>query len=443
MSPPVDHVPSDPELPARTTVVIVGGGIVGVCTALFLARDGIQVVLCEKGEIAAEQSSRNWGWCRKMGRDPRETPLAIEALRLWNDMNHLIAAESGFRRAGIVYLCRTEKELARRAAWLEQVGRPHQIDSRLLTRDQIALITPGLAGFWAGALSTPSDGRAEPAHAAPAIAAAARRHGAILLTSCAVRAVETSGGRISGVITEKGSIACEQVVLAGGVWSRLFCANLGLRLPQLKVTSSVMRIDPVAGGPDASVSGPNFGLRKQLDGGYTVGNWNRNHAAVVSDSIRLFRDFFPMWWLHRKDARLRFPRAWIQESLTPRSWKPDQRTPFEQVRILDPAPSKRSLAQARQHLIQAFPVMHTMRITNSWAGTVDVTPDGLPVISAVDAIPGFFIATGFTGHGFGIAPGAGKLMAQLVTGQTPVVDPAPFRYSRFTERPRSRPSPLA
>ena len=70
MSPPVDHVPSDPELPARTTVVIVGGGIIGVCTAFFLARDGIPVVLCEKGEIAAEQSSRNWGWCRKMGRDP-------------------------------------------------------------------------------------------------------------------------------------------------------------------------------------------------------------------------------------------------------------------------------------------------------------------------------------------------------------------------------------
>jgi glycine/D-amino acid oxidase-like deaminating enzyme len=443
MSPPVDRVASDPEPPARTTVVIVGGGIVGVCTALFLARDGIQVVLCEKGEIAAEQSSRNWGWCRKMGRDPREMPLAIEALRLWNEMNKMIGAESGFRRAGIVYLCRTEKELARRTAWLEQVGRPHQIDSRLLTRDQIALITPGLAGKWAGGLSTPSDGRAEPAHAAPAIAAAARRHGAILLTGCAVRSIETEGGRISGVITEKGPIRCEQVVLAGGVWSRLFCANLGLRLPQLKVTSAVMRIDPVAGGPETSVGGPGFGLRKRLDGGYTVGNWNRNQADIVPDSIRFARDFLPMWWLHHGDARPRFPRAWIRESLTPRHWKPDQRTPFERVRILDPVPSKGILAQAKQRLIQAFPVMYQMRITDSWAGTVDVTPDGVPVISAVDAIPGFFIATGFTGHGFGIGPGAGKLMAQLVTGQTPVVDPTPFRYSRFNERPRSRPSPLA
>ena len=443
MSPPVDHVPSDPELPARTTVVIIGGGIIGVCTAFFLARDGIPVVLCEKGEIGAEQSSRNWGWCRKMGRDPREVPLAIEALRLWNDMHNLIEAESGFRRSGIVYLCRTEKDLARRTAWLEQVGRPHQIDSRLLTRDQMNIVIPGLAGNWAGALSTPSDGRAEPGHAAPAIAAAARRHGAVLLTRCAVRSIETKGGRISGVVTEKGPISCEQVVLAGGVWSRLFCGNMGLRLPPLKVNSAVMRIDPVEGGPEVSTGGPGFGLRRRLDGGYTVGNWSRNATDIVPDSVKFARDFLPLWWMHRKDTRLRLGRAWLRESVMRRHWKPDRVTPFERVRILDPLPSKRILEQAKRSLVDAFPVMHGMRVTATWGGAVDVTPDGIPVISEVASIPGFFIATGFTGHGFGISPGAGKLMAQLVTGQAPVVDPAPFRYSRFSDRPRPRPSPLA
>ncbi len=443
MSPPVDHVERSPGIPDRTTVVVIGGGIVGVCTAFFLARAGVPVVLCEKGEIAAEQSSRNWGWCRKMGRDPREMPLAIESLHLWNDMNKTIGAETGFRRAGIVYLCRTEKDLAKRMAWLEQVGRPHQVDSRMLTRDQMALVTPGLAGKWAGALTTPSDGRAEPAHAVPAIAEAARRHGAVVLTTCAVRSVETEGGRISGVVTEQGPIACEQVVLAGGVWSRLFCGNLGLRLPQLKVTSAVMRIDPVAGGPETSTGGPGFGLRRRLDGGYTVGNWTQNKADLVPDSIRFFRDFRAMWWLHRKDTRLRLGGAWFRESRQPARWKPDQETPFERVRILDPAAPKRILAQAKRQLIDAFPVMHNLKITDTWAGTIDVTPDGVPVISAVDTIPGFFIATGFTGHGFGLGPGAGKLMAQLVMGQTPVVDPLAFRYSRFAEWPRSRPSPLA
>ena len=443
MSPPVERVIPNAGVPDRTAVVIIGGGIVGVCTAFFLAREGVPVVLVEKGEIAGEQSSRNWGWCRKMGRDPREMPLAIESLRLWNDMNKMIGGESGYRRAGIVYLCRTEQDLARRASWLDLVGAAHQIDSRLLTRDQMALVMPGLAGKWAGALSTPSDGRAEPGLAAPAIAEAARRHGAVILTQCAARTVETLGGQIAGVVTEHGYISCDQVVLAGGVWSRLFCGNLGLRLPQLKVTSAVMRIDPVPGGPETSTGGPGFGLRKRLDGGYTVGNWSQNRAALVPDSVRFFRDFRAIWWQNRKGTSLRAGPAWMREAMLPRHWKPDRVSPFERVRILDPLPSPRILATAKRQLIDAFPVMHGMNVTHSWGGAIDVTPDGVPVISPVEALPGFYIATGFTGHGFGLGPGAGRLMAQIVMGQTPVVDPLPFRYSRFAERPRSRPSPLA
>jgi glycine/D-amino acid oxidase-like deaminating enzyme len=443
MSPPVDRVASNPEQPARTTVVVIGGGIIGVCTAFFLAQAGVPVVLCEKGEIAGEQSSRNWGWCRKMGRDPREVPLAIESLRLWNDMNKLVGRETGFRRAGIVYLCRTEKDLANRTAWLNQVGRQHQIDGRLLTRDQLGLVLPGLGGEWAGGLYTPSDGRAEPAHAAPAIAEAARALGATILTGCAVRSVETAGGRVQSVVTEKGPILCEQVVLAGGAWSRLFCGNLGLRLPQLKVLSAVMRIDPIENAPEVSAGGPGFGMRKRLDGGYTIGNWSDNRAELAPDSLRFGLDFRALWWQHRAETKFRLGGGWVRESLTPRHWKPDQRTPFEKTRILDPKPEKAILERARKEVIAAFPMMHTMKMTDSWGGVVDVTPDAVPVISAVDQVPGFFIATGFTGHGFGIGPGAGKLMAQLVMGQHPMVDPLAFRYSRFRERPRTRPSPLA
>jgi glycine/D-amino acid oxidase-like deaminating enzyme len=430
-------------MPATTRVVIIGGGIIGVCTAFFLARKGIPVVLCEKGEIAGEQSSRNWGWCRTMGRDPREIPLAMEALRLWPEMNSLVGAETGFRRSGIVYLCRTKKELAKREAWLEQVGKPYQLDSRLLTRDQTSRVLPGLAGNWFGALSTPSDGRAEPAHAAPAIAEAARRLGATILTQCAVRGVETLGGRISGVVTERGTIACQSVVLAGGVWSRLFCRPLGLRLPQLKVLSSVMRTEPLSGGPEASASGFGFGLRKRLDGGYTVASWSGNVVDIVPDSFRFFGDFFPAMRMHRGSVRLRVGSPFVQELFQRRRWKLDRTSPFEAVRTLDPRPHQAILDQARKHVTEAFPVFHTMRVADSWGGMIDVTPDGIPVISDVEALPGLFIATGFTGHGFGIAPGAGRLMAELVTGETPVVDPAPFRYSRFTDGTRPKPSPLA
>ncbi len=443
MAPRVVPVASDATPPAQTSVVVVGGGIIGTSTAFFLARKGIPVVLCEKGHIAGEQSSRNWGWCRKMGRDPREVPLAIESLRLWGQMNELTEAETGFRQCGIVYLCKTPKDMAKRTAWYEQVAQPYQLDSRLITRNEAAQILPGLSGDWQGALYTPSDGRGEPQQAAPAIAEAARRYGASILTQCAVRGVETSGGRVAAVVTEKGRIACDSVVLAGGAWSRLFCSNLDLRLPQLKVLSSVMRTETLEGGPETSCSGDGFGIRKRLDGGYNVASWSSNVVDIVPDTFRFFFDFLPSLQMEWSNLRLRIGKRFLEEWQVPHHWSLDATSPFEQVRALDPVPHQPILEQGRKRVAEAFPVFREMKVAESWGGLIDVTPDGVPVISAVDTLPGFFIATGFTGHGFGIGPGAGRLMAEIVTGDTPVVDPAPFRYSRFTDGSRPRPSPLA
>jgi glycine/D-amino acid oxidase-like deaminating enzyme len=435
MAPRVDPVVSDPDLPARTSVVVVGGGIIGTSTAFFLARKGIPVVLCEKGHIAGEQSSRNWGWCRKMGRDPREIPLAIEALRLWGEMNTLTEAETGFRQCGIVYLCKTPADLAKREAWLEH-ARQYQLDSRMLSRDEAAQVLPGLTGDWQGGLYTPSDGRGEPQKAAPAIAEAARRHGAGIFTQCAVRGIETQGGRVVGVVTEKGRIACDNVVLAGGVWSRLFCGNHDLRLPQLKVMSSVMRTEKFDGGLETSCSGFGFGVRKRLDGGYNVASWSGNVVDIVPDTFRFFFDYLPSLRLQWSSMRLRIGGKFLEEWRVPRRWSLDAPSPFERVRTLDPVPYEPILEQARSSLIAAFPAFRDMKVAESWGGVIDVTPDGVPVISAVDTLPGF------TGHGFGIGPGAGRLMAELVTGETPVVDPTPFRYSRFTDGSRPQPSPL-
>ncbi len=107
-----DLVVTPQELPARVDVVIIGGGIIGVSTALALVERGVSVALCEKGLIGAEQSARNWGWIRQMGRDPAELPLAIESLRIWRGMNARIGGETGFRQAGIAYLCETDADIA-------------------------------------------------------------------------------------------------------------------------------------------------------------------------------------------------------------------------------------------------------------------------------------------------------------------------------------------
>lgn len=432
MAPTVDPVHSDDTLPESADVVIAGGGIIGATAAWALAQRGVSVVLCEKGRIGAEQSSRNWGFCRQQGRDPRELPLIVEALRLWRGLEKEIEADVGFRQAGVLYMARTDKDMAAYEDWLEH-ARPFQIDSRTVAPDELDALVPGLAVQYKGALFTASDGRAEPAKAAPAIANAARRKGARILTGCAVRGVETHGGRISAAVTEKGTIATTSVILAGGAWSRLFCGNNGIDLPQLKVLSSVMRTEPMPEITDRAVWGSGYAFRRRADGGYTVAHGDSSIAEIVPDSFRLFRAFIPAMRTDWDKLKIRFGARFFEELARPRRWALDAPSPFEAVRVLDPKPHGPTLDAALSNLRRAYPAFGEARIAERWAGLIDVTPDAVPVISHVDALPGLTIATGFSGHGFGIGPGAGRLAADLATDATPLVDPAPFRFSRFAD----------
>lgn len=212
--PPLDAVETDQIQPAKADVVIIGGGVIGASTALFLAERGIDVVLCEKGVPGAEQSSRNWGWVRVMGRDEREIPLAIEALKIWDTLDARVAGETGFRRSGILYISENDADIANRDAWLA-MARPYGVDSRQIGAEETQDLMPGAGIRYWGALHTPSDGRAEPQKAVPAIVAGARRAGARVLSGCAVRGVERTAGRISAVVTEKGRIETATVVVAG------------------------------------------------------------------------------------------------------------------------------------------------------------------------------------------------------------------------------------
>lgn len=430
MSPPVDLVQSNRDLPSHADVAIIGGGIIGVSTAMFLAEKGLSVVLCEKGVIGGEQSSRNWGWCRSMGRDIAEVPLALESLKIWRTLNLRINRETGYRQAGVMYLCETEQEVATQEAWLEQ-ARQFQVRSRILKGAELEKVMPGASNRFIAGNYTPTDGRAEPSRAAPAIAEAARALGATILTNCAVRSLDMQGGVVAGIVTERGCIATGAVVLAGGAWSRLFCGNEGLDLPQLKVLGSVFRTAPLTGGPDITAAGSVFALRKRLDGGYSIARRNANQTTITPDHFRLLPDFLPSLWASRHEIRLRVGQRTLDELRTKRRWSGEDVSPFELTRILDPKPHEGTLKEARRVLSRAFPAFADMKVVESWGGLMDVTPDAVPVIDRVDRIPGLHIATGFSGHGFGIGPGAGRLMADIVAGDRPVVDPAPYRLKRF------------
>ncbi len=437
--PIIDHVISNTEMPAATTVVVIGGGVIGVATALELADRGIPVVLLEKGIVAGEQSSRNWGWCRQMGRDPRELPLILESLKLWRGMNDRVGAETGYRQAGIIYLADTDADMATKEKWYSENAKTYGLDTKLVSGAEADVLQPGSTRPWKGALYTSADGRAEPFLAVPAMARAAQKLGVKIFQGCAVRGVETSAGRASAVVTEKGVIACEHVVLAGGAWSRRFLHNLGIEFPQLTVIGSVMRTAALETGLEKACSGGNFSFRKRLDGGYTVTHRHQSMADILPDSFRLFFQYLPALMMDWKGLRLRLGKRFIDEARLKRKWRLDERSPFEEVRMLDPEPSRATLDEAEDSLKSYYPVFRDMQVVERWGGVIDTTPDVVPVISPLAQISGLFLASGFSGHGFGLGPGAGKLMAQMLVGETPCVDPAPFRYGRYFDGSNPKP----
>ncbi|RVB63648.1 FAD-binding oxidoreductase, partial [Mesorhizobium sp. M7A.F.Ca.CA.002.04.1.1] len=148
-------------LPRTSDVVIIGGGVIGVTTALFLARRNVSVTLLEKGRIAAEQSSRNWGWIRQQGRDADELPIVIEAQRLWRQLAQECGEDIGLKQTGVTYLARTDKEMAGFAKFLK-IAQAHGVDTRLLDQGELASLIPAMSRLFKGAMITPSDMRAEP-----------------------------------------------------------------------------------------------------------------------------------------------------------------------------------------------------------------------------------------------------------------------------------------
>jgi glycine/D-amino acid oxidase-like deaminating enzyme len=426
----LQRVQTDPVPPARADVVVIGGGIIGAATAFFLAKRGVSVTLCEKGLIAAEQSSRNLGWCRTTGRTAVEMPLMLESMRIWQESRLLLGAETGFQQSGLLYGCDSDSQLQERRSWLE-VAAGHGIETRVVSGSELEALLPGALHRPRAAIYTATDGRAEPSTAAPAFAAAARRLGAVIVENCAARGIETAAGRVSGVETEKGVIGCTSAVLAGGVWSRLFCGHHEIALPQLKTLASVMRTTPVTGLPDVVSTLGSYAFSKRADGGYTLSSAFSSVADIVPDSFRLLRQFLPILISERKHTRLRFGRRFLTEWRMPRHWQKDAPSPMETCRTLDPHPVSRDLDAPFRDLIKDFPEFGRARILARWAGYIDATPDAIPVISPAQSLPGLMISTGYSGHGFGIGPGAGHLTADLVQGVRPLVDPFPFRLERF------------
>jgi len=431
MPAPLTLVETDAGLPRSADTVVIGAGIVGVFTAYYLARRGLKVVLIEKGRVGAEQSSRNWGWCRQQNRDARELPMATKSLDLWDRFAAESGEDTGFRRCGLLYLSDSEEELADWARWRD-FARTVGVTTHMLDSAEASARGKATGRTWKGGVFSPTDGTADPANAAPAVARAIVKLGGAVIQNCAARGIEMEGGRLSAVVTEHGTIKTKVAILSGGAWASSFCRQLGIRFPQASIRSSILSVGPGDGELPDALHTARVSVTRRGGGGHTLAISGRGRVDLTPQNIRFAGQFLPMFmrrWRSLSPGGLEGFRSG-HETLA--RWRLDRPTPMEQMRILDPAVDDGTIRLVHQRAIELLPAIGTRRITARWAGYIDSTPDGVPAIGEVANVPGFILAAGFSGHGFGIGPGAGHLIADIVTAAAePIVDPVPYHPKRF------------
>jgi glycine/D-amino acid oxidase-like deaminating enzyme len=430
MPAPLQKIETNQALPESADAVIIGGGIVGVFAAYYLARRGLKVALLEKGLIGAEQSSRNWGWCRQQNRDARELPIATKSLDLWERFAAETGEDTGFRRCGLLYLSNDDAELEGWARWRDFAATAgvttHMLDSTKATERGRAS-----GRLWKGGVFSPSDGTADPARAAPAVARAIMKLGSSAHQNCAARGIEMTAGRLSAVVTEKGTIRTPIAIMAGGAWASSFCRQIGIRFPQASIRSSILSVSAGADELPDALHTAQVSITRRGVHGYTLAISGRGRVDPTPQQVRFANQFLPMFLRRWRSLAPGGAEGWRSGHEALGRWRLDAPTPMERMRILDPAPDRSTIALTHRRACELLPSLAKTSITAAWAGYIDSTPDGVPGIGEMASVPGFILAAGFSGHGFGIGPGAGHLIADIITGAEPLVDPRPYHPNRF------------
>ncbi len=434
---PVEH---DAPLPDTVDVVIIGGGIIGISTAWYLCQQNLRILVCEKGRVAGEQSSRNWGWIRQQGRDEAELPIMMESIRLWENLGRDIGVDIGFRREGGLYLCENEAELASHDEFFS-LAKQHGLDTRRLSTSELYGLVKNTSQKWKSALYTPSDGRAEPALAVPSMARACARKGVSILENCAVRKISTANNRIDGVFTERGFVKCASVVCCGGAWAASLLRQCNIYLPQQTIKATVASTARAPMIFDGNAADKQLAFRRRQDGGYTIAMPGYLEVFPSVHSISLLRVFLPLALIAFTKLKIRVDKHWVDQLFPQNTWSEEDVSPYEKHRVLNPEPATNALSRLRKILDDRLPVMRDIAITESWSGMIDATPDLVPVMDRVDEFDGFFVATGFSGHGFGLGPAAGRIMANLVQNNRVEHDLSRFRLSRFKDGSRLKIGP--
>jgi glycine/D-amino acid oxidase-like deaminating enzyme len=421
------------QAPAETDVVIVGGGIVGVSSAYELSKRGLRVTLLEKGTVAGEQSGRNWGFIRQQGRAPEELPLMIQANGMWSRMEGELDADIEWTQGGNLRLADTSATAARYEEWAK-IGAEHGLGTRVLGMKEIADLLPGITYRWTAGIFTPSDGHANPLKATRALANAAVQKGVAVHERCTVSRLVSVGGRITGVDTDRGEVRAPIVVLAAGAWSSMLASAIGVSIPQRLVRSTVALTEPTRAVTTAGVWSKLLAFKQTVRGEFLIAAGGTGDVDLRLDNFRNIRLFLPAFMKNREYLRINPDLRTFVSSL-----RPDGRNAFATV---DPQPNQKDVASSMKTLADYFPGLAPFRLAKAWAGNIDGTPDALPVVDALATPRGLVIATGMSGHGFGIGPAIGLAVADLITRGASEFDLRPMRLGRFSDGTALKPPRL-
>ncbi len=403
----------------KADVVVVGARICGVAAAEALARGGTRVVVVEKeAGPGLEQSGRAQGAIRVQGREAAELPLAIESLEIWRSVaDH--GDEFELRFGGNLYLCTNDEEVAHAAELCETAHANGLTDVRLLTPEEARQVVPTATGDFAAAMWSPGDAQCLPRGATEFFARRAEAAGATFSYRTLALQILERGGAVNGVATSRGVIEAPAVIVTGGIWTAPLAATVGVDIPVMPVALSQCETEPVEPLLGPTLRCFDFGARQRPNGQLSMSagmNTVVDHYLSLA-SLRHARTWTRRYLANRKAIRLRVDWAQLQGRSAAQAVE----------RAANRALMDASLAAAANMI----PRLRDVRITRYWAGVIDMSPDGLPILDGATGVDGLVVITGLSGHGLALGPAIGRIAADLATdGRTARATEA-FSLRRF------------
>ena len=376
-------------LPNSAEAVVIGGGVMGCSILHSLAERGVtNTLLVERDVLGSGSTGRSSSAIRMHYSTEVHARMAWESQKVFRNFGEIVGGESGYTQTGQLIFAGEEdlETFTANVAMQQSVG----IDTRLVTRDEARALAPSFYLDDCGAIAyEPLSGYADASATCTSFARRARERGARIVLRCPATDVEIRGNRITAVVTCKGRVATDRVVIATGPWSQRFLLSQGIDLPLKATRHEVVHFRRGAEGPAYHPGGGDIINRIYFrpEGSDLTLVGNGNMEEVIED---------PEIFAQRASP------GFIQEIWT--------------------------------RLANRIPALADAEFGTGYAGLYTSTPDSHPIMDAVAGIDGLYICTGFSGHGFKLSPMVGKLMAELMLdGQATSMDISPLRISRFAE----------